>query len=241
MCPQLEAPAEGSRSRSPYASAPRLPQGEALDLQQVLGASPSRDAALASGLELEIGPGRGSFLLERLAVGPEVRIVGLEIRLKWASLVDQRLHELGLAERGRVFAEDIRQALPRFATGSLSRVFVHFPDPWWKKKHAKRRLANGAVVTEIARLLRGAGELFVQTDVWETAEAYRDAIESHPAFEPLGDAPGSALVVDNPYGARSPRERRVMADDLPVTRLRYRRRAVADNDLQHRDLQDRVA
>ena len=238
MCPQLEAPVEVSRSRSPYASAPRLPQGEALDLQQVLGASPpsDHDAGLASGLELEIGPGRGSFLLERLAIGPQVRIVGLEIRLKWASLVDQRIHELGLAERGRVFAEDIRLALPRFATGSLSRVFVHFPDPWWKKKHAKRRLANGAVVTEIARLLRSAGELFIQTDVWETAEAYREAIEAHPAFEPLGDAPGSALVVDNPYGARSPRERRVMANDLPVTRLRYRRRAEAD-----RDPQDRVA
>ena len=227
MCPQLEAPVQGSRARSPYASAPRLPPGEALDASQVLGAfSPGEDA----GLELEIGPGRGSFLLERLAVGPEVRIVGLEIRLKWASLVDQRIHELGLAARGRVFAEDIRLALPRFASGSLSRVFVHFPDPWWKKKHAKRRLANGSVVTEIARLLRLAGELFVQTDVWETAEAYKDAIEAHPAFEPLGDAPGSALVVDNPYGARSPRERRVMANDLPVTRLRYRRCAVAERD-----------
>jgi tRNA (guanine-N7-)-methyltransferase len=175
-------------------------------------------------LELEIGPGRGGFLYERLASGPDVRIVGLEIRLKWASLVDQRLHELGFAERGRVFAEDIRFALPRFAAGSVSRVFVHFPDPWWKKRHAKRRLASGSVASELARLLRPGGELFVQTDVWDTAEAYRLAIEAQPAFAPFGDQADSPLLRENPYGARSPRERRVIASGLPVTRLRYRRR-----------------
>jgi tRNA (guanine-N7-)-methyltransferase len=158
-----------------------------------------------------------------LAQSPEVRIVGLEIRLKWASLVDQRLHELGFSERGRVFAEDIRFALPRFAAGTLSRVFVNFPDPWWKKKHAKRRLASGGVIEELARLLRPGGELFVQTDVEDTAEAYRAAIEARSGFAPFGDEAGSPLLSENPYGARSPRERRVMASGLPVTRLRYRR------------------
>ena len=183
--------------------------------------APALDGGM--GLELEIGPGRGGFLYERLAQSPEVRIVGLEIRLKWASLVDQRLHELGFSERGRVFAEDIRFALPRFAAGTLSRVFVNFPDPWWKKKHAKRRLASGGVIEELARLLRPGGELFVQTDVEDTAEAYRAAIEARSGFAPFGDEAGSPLLSENPYGARSPRERRVMARGLPVTRLRYRR------------------
>lgn len=162
-------------------------------------------------------------MYDRLAQSPDVRIVGLEIRLKWASLVDQRLHELGFGERGRVFAEDIRFALPRFAAGTLSRVFVNFPDPWWKKKHAKRRLASGGVMGELSRLLRPGGELFVQTDVEDTADAYRGAIEARTEFAPFGDEPGSALLAENPYGARSPRERRVIASGLPVTRLRYRR------------------
>jgi tRNA (guanine-N7-)-methyltransferase len=218
-CPTTEA---GSR-RSPYADAPRLPSGEALDARQILGSEAS--SAEGAGLELEIGPGRGGFIIERLTADPGVCIIGLEIRLKWASLVDERVRSLGFGARGRVFAEDIRLALPRLAVGSLSKVFIHFPDPWWKKRHAKRRLAQTDVVDHLAHALAPGGELFVQTDVWDTARAYRDAIESRVVFEPHGDAPASPLLAENPYGARSPRERRVMADGMPVVRLRYRRRA----------------
>jgi tRNA (guanine-N7-)-methyltransferase len=219
---QTESTSASLRPRriSPYADAPRLPAGEGLDVARILG------AGTVSGerqLELEIGPGRGGFVLERLAAGPDICIVGLEIRLKWASLVDQRLRELGLAARGRVFAEDIRSALPRLASGSLRRIFIHFPDPWWKKRHAKRRLASSGVMAEVERLLVPGGELFVQTDVWETADEYRRAVEAQPGLVSHGDVSGSPLLEHNPYGARSPRERRVMADGLPVVRLRYRR------------------
>ncbi len=210
--------------RSPYADAPRLPSGEGLTAAQVLGEAP--EVGAAGGLELEIGPGRGGFIVERLASHPEVRIIGLEIRLKWASLVDERVRSLGHGARGRVFAEDIQVALPRLQAGSLSKVFIHFPDPWWKKRHQKRRLARSDMMEVVARALSADGELFVQTDVWDTAQAYRQAIELLPEFEPDGDAPGSPLLSDNPYGARSPREWRVMADGMPVIRLRYRRRAV---------------
>lgn len=213
---------EPVRGRSPYADAPRLPAGDALDLEQILDARGAPGARAE--LELEIGPGRGGFILERLAQGPDVCIIGLEIRLKWASLVDERVRSSGHGERGRVFAEDIRFALPRFRAGSVAKVFVHFPDPWWKKRHAKRRLASGEVMEHLARLLALGGELFVQTDVWGTAQAYRDAIEANAGFEPYGDVAGSPLCAENPYGARSPRERRVMADGMPVIRLRYRRR-----------------
>jgi len=205
--------------RSPYAEAPRLPPGEGLGALEILGPSAQQRA-----LELEIGPGRGGFIIERLAADPAVCIVGLEIRLKWASLLDERVRGLGLGARARVFAEDIRIALPRFAVGSLSKIFIHFPDPWWKKRHAKRRLAQADVMAHLVRVLAPGGELFVQTDVWDTAQAYREAIELCAELEPHGDAPGSPLLAENPYGARSPRERRVMADGMPVTRVRYRRR-----------------
>ena len=206
--------------RSPYAEAPRLPPGEGLGAVEILGG-----AAQDHALELEIGPGRGGFIVERLGAAPDICIVGLEIRLKWASLLDERLRGLGLGARARVFAEDIRLALPRFSAGSLSKIFIHFPDPWWKKRHAKRRLAQADVMDHLVRVLAPHGELFVQTDVWDTAQAYREVIEHRPELDPHGEEPGSPLLSENPYGARSPRERRVMADGMPVVRLRYRRRA----------------
>lgn len=212
---------DGARRRSPYADAPRLPAGDGLGAARILGLPADEPRRL----ELEIGPGRGGFIVERLAADPDVCIIGLEIRLKWASLVDARVRSLDFGGRGRVFAEDIRLALPRFLAGSLSRVFIHFPDPWWKKRHAKRRLAQTDVMQHLAVALAPEGELFVQTDVWDTAQAYREAVEGRQEFEPHGDEAGSPLLSDNPYGARSPRERRVMADGMPVLRLRYRRRA----------------
>jgi tRNA (guanine-N7-)-methyltransferase len=223
MSVAVQPSTDAVQRRSPYADAPRLPLGAALGASQILGTS----VAEQRGLELEIGPGRGGFILERLAADPDICIIGLEIRLKWASLLDERVRNLGFGGRGRVFAEDIRLVLPRFLPGSLARVFIHFPDPWWKKRHAKRRLAQPDVMEHLAFALAPGGELFVQTDVWDTARAYREAVEQHPEFEPLGDAPGCPLLADNPYGARSPRERRVMADGMPVLRLRYRRRAGA--------------
>jgi tRNA (guanine-N7-)-methyltransferase len=200
----------------PYEDAPRLPEGERLDVH-----------ALASGdwIELEIGPGRGWFLVERAAAEPRAALVGLEVRRKWASIVDGRLAARGLGERARVFAEDARIALPRLGPdASVRRVFVHFPDPWWKKRHAKRMVVQGDLVDQIARLLEPGGELFVQTDVEDRAAGYEQIVSAHPAFAAAGDAPGSPRLADNPYGARSPRERRAIADGLPVNRLRWTRR-----------------
>jgi tRNA (guanine-N7-)-methyltransferase len=199
----------------PYHDAPRLPEGDRLEV-----------ASLARGewTEVELGPGRGWFLVERAEAEPRAALVGLEIRRKWASIVDARLAERGLGPRARVFAEDARFALPRFSPdASVRRFFVHFPDPWWKKRHAKRILVQGGFLDEIARLLEPNGELFVQTDVEERASGYEELASLDPRFLPAGDAPGSPRLAENPYGARSPRERRAIADGLPVNRLRWTR------------------
>ena len=120
---------------------------------------------------------------------------------------------------------DAREVLGRLRPdASVAVVYLHFPDPWWKKKHEKRLVIGGGLLGEIARLLRDGGELFVQTDVEERAELYAQVVTEHGAFEPAGDAPGSPHIKDNPYGARSPREHRAVADGLPVYRMRYRRR-----------------
>lgn len=203
-------------SSNPYADAPRLPVGEALHPAQLVTADRDR-------LELEVGPGRGGFILERVAGFPDVAMVGLEIRRKWATIVDQRLQRAGLGARGRVFAEDARIALPRFAAGCFQRIFIHFPDPWWKKRHAKRRLATHGMLGELSRLLSPGGELFIQTDVDESAQAYSEVIQAFTDLQPHGDEPGDPRLAANPYGARSHRERRAIADGLPITRLRYRR------------------
>lgn len=176
-------------------------------------------------VEIEIGPGRGGFLHERALVRPEARLLGLEVRLKWAAIFDGRLAKAGLGDRVRVFAADARSLLPRLTpSGSVDAIFVHFPDPWWKKRHERRLVVGDTFMREAARLLKPSGELFVQTDVEERADRYRDLFEHDSRFAPAGDVEGSPMLAENPYGARSPRERRADADGLPIARLRFRRR-----------------
>jgi tRNA (guanine-N7-)-methyltransferase len=172
-----------------------------------------------------VGPGRGGFLFERAAAAPEARLVGLEIRLKWAALVDARLAAAGLGARARVFNADAREALARFVPdASVRAVFVHFPDPWWKKRHTKRLVVGAGLVDSAARLLVDGGALYVQTDVEERAAEYEAELAQCALLEPAGDAPGSMRLAENPYGARSPREHHAIADGLPIHRLRVRRR-----------------
>ncbi len=216
----------------PYAHCPRLPQEGLIDPRLVFAEPPQAASAgplaqlagrpdLLAPVELEIGPGRGWFTVERLEHDPLTRVVGVEIRRKWATIVDDRLKKRGLAHRGRVFAEDIKQVLPRFVSGSVSIAYLHFPDPWWKKRHEKRLVMGDELLDQLARVLVVGGELLIQTDVFERASRYEQAVGGCPAFEPWDAEP---RVADHPHGARSPRERKAMENGLPVVRLRYRNR-----------------
>jgi tRNA (guanine-N7-)-methyltransferase len=197
----------------PYSDAPRLPESEPIDPRSLVGAGPDP-------IELELGPGRGGFIFERLAVEPSARMVGLEIRRKWATIVDRRIGASAHAGRARVFAEDAKVVLPRFASASVRRVFVHFPDPWWKKRHAKRLLLGGPLLGELVRVLVSEGELFIQTDVEERAAAYEALCLATSGLVPAATGP---RLDQNPFGAKSPREHRADADGLPVFRLLFRK------------------
>lgn len=191
--------------------APKPPEG-AIDLDALLPGE--------GDLEIDVGFGRGMSLFERAAVAPEARILGIEVKSKWAFEVDRRRERLGL-DRVGVLCGDAREILERSGPeGSVRRIFVHFPDPWWKKRHRKRRVLGDAIVDTFARLLAPGGELFVQTDVEDRADDYADLLRAHPAFELAGDG---GFVPENPFGARSNREKRAAEDGLPVYRILARR------------------
>ena len=204
--------------RGPYAHAPRLVEAdEPVDLRTVVK---------GAWTEIEIGPGpKAGFLLERVVAAPEAAIVGLEIRRKWATIGDEKLEKLGVKERARCFCEDARWALPRLGPdGSVRRVFLHFPDPWWKKRHEKRLVMGDELLAQVVRLLEPGGELYIQTDVEERAALYASVVAENDALVPAGDVAGSPDVAENPFHARSPREHRAIADGLPVHRMLWKRK-----------------
>lgn len=190
---------------------PRAPEGS-VDLEAFIpGDGP---------LELDIGFGRGHSIFERARISPESRILGVEIKAKWAYKVDERRKRLGL-EGVRIVSEDIRELLPRCGPkGCVTRAFVHFPDPWWKKRHQDRFVVGEPFLDALADLMKVGGELFVQTDVEDRALRYRELIAAHTAFELEGEGD---FIDENPFGARSNREVRAEEDGLPIYRILARR------------------
>ncbi len=192
--------------------APRAPEGR-FSLETLLeGSGP---------IELDIGFGRGLSLFERAAQVPDSRIIGIEVKTKLAYKADQRLQKHDLRNVA-ILCGDAREILKRAEpSGSVRRVSLHFPDPWWKKRHDKRRVIGDALLTELERLMKPGGELFIQTDVEHRAAQYVAQLQERAGF---ALAAGRGYIDENPFGARSNREKRAIEDGLPVWRIVATRR-----------------
>jgi len=172
-------------------------------------------------VEVEIGCADAQFLFERAAIDPTRLYVGLEIREDLTVLVNRRARETGLPVHA-VFCQAQLHIREIFQPASVERVYVNFPDPWFKRKHHDRRMIDDALADGIAYMLRPGGELFVQTDVWDLA---LDALETFEPDERFVNAAGEWTFWKdgNPYGVRSWREQNAEETGLPIWRILYRR------------------
>jgi tRNA (guanine-N7-)-methyltransferase len=170
-------------------------------------------------VEVELGCAEGQFLFARGAARPDVVPVGVEIREDLVREVNDRAQREGSPVRA-IFAHANVEFAELFAPGSLARVFVNFPDPWFKRRHRKRRVMEPALAAAMAGALRPGGELFFQSDVWDVALDALAVLEGEPRLANR-DGPWSFWKRGNPYGVRSRREEGCEALGLPIWRLLY--------------------
>ena len=173
-------------------------------------------------LELEIGCADAQFLFERAAQDPARHYVGLEIREDLVKLVNRRAGALG-APVHAVFCQAQLHMTEVFAPASVDRVYINFPDPWFKRRHHDRRMVDAALADGIARVGRPGGEVFVQSDVWDIALDAMATFERDERFVNLaGD--WTFWRAGNPYGVRSWREQNAEDTGLAIWRILYHRR-----------------
>jgi tRNA (guanine-N7-)-methyltransferase len=167
-------------------------------------------------LELELGYGRPHFLLERAAEVPEHLVVGVEWKARWAHAARKRARRQGLDNVVPLAANAWHVVGGLFPPGSLSAIWLNFPDPWWKARHEKRRIVNDAFAHLLSERLAPGGTLLVQTDVASLLEQFLEVLEA----DPLLDNPHGAgrLCPRKPTAARSHREKRCVADGVPCFR-----------------------
>ena len=141
-------------------------------------------AALATAcpLEIEIGYGRGDFLLDRARRHPQTLLLGYEVSTKATRLMLPRLERYHTANVW-LSDDDCRFNLPRVvANGRADLIHILFPDPWWKNQYHNKRLFSPPFVDLLAAKLRPGALLHFKSDVQEYGEWVRYLVEDHPEF-----------------------------------------------------------
>ncbi len=117
----------------------------------------------AKALWVEVGCGKGKFTAETAQANPDVLLIAIE-RCREAMVVAmEKAQAMGLTN---VFFIDMDVALMEdcFAAGEIDRLFINFPDPWPRKKNAKRRLTFRSFLDKYCRVVRPGGEIHYKTD-----------------------------------------------------------------------------
>jgi tRNA (guanine-N7-)-methyltransferase len=136
-------------------------------------------------VEMEIGFGKGLFLVNAAIRNPEINFVGVEIARKYQLFTATRLAKRSLSNV-RLAKSDARQFLRDYVgPRCVDAIHVYFPDPWWKKRHLKRRVFTQDFACQCERVLKPGGRLCVATDVQEYFHAIAALVEQTTQLEPV--------------------------------------------------------
>lgn len=174
-------------------------------------------------LHLDIGCAKGHFVLAMGETAPAWNFLGLEIREPLVHQANRWVRERGLANVHYLSCNanrSLRPLLSSLPAGIVQRVTIQFPDPWFKKRHQKRRVVQPSLVSDLAEFLPVGAQVFVQSDIEEVAIEMRDRFSEHPAFALTHPLP---WLEQNPLPIATERERSVLEQDLPVYRAQCQR------------------
>lgn len=172
-------------------------------------------------LEVEVGSGKGLFLGQAAAQRPEVDFLGIEIARRYAAFAAARLAKMALRNALVVHGDARRVFAELLPDDSLAAVHVYFPDPWWKRRHKKRRIFCAQFVAHVERTLVPGGGLHLWTDV---AEYFATTVQLLAAETGLiGPIHVPEQPAEHPMDYRTHFERRTRLRQQPVFRAEFRK------------------
>ncbi len=179
-------------------------------------------------IHLDIGSAKGEFLIELATKYPDWNFVGLEIREPLVSLCEKKRRKLELTNLKFLFCNvnvSLDEWLSDLDFGQLKRVSIQFPDPWFKRKHFKRRVLKTNILNSIAKAMSKDGEIFIQSDIFKLIEYMTNTIDENRYFTRKNE--GDLRSIDkNPYNVMTDREIFSLKKNLLIYRLMYIRNSL---------------
>ncbi|MCA8912157.1 MAG: tRNA (guanosine(46)-N7)-methyltransferase TrmB [Planctomycetes bacterium] len=134
-------------------------------------------------VELELGIGKGRFLIQSAEAHPERNWVGVEWASRYYRMVAERAAKRGLHNL-RVLRDDAGKVVrDNVGDAAVDVLHVYFPDPWPKARHLKRRLVQAPFAREAARILKDGGSVQLATDHEDYAVQMEEVFNADPDFE----------------------------------------------------------
>ena len=169
-------------------------------------------------LHLDIGCARGKFALEMAHIETHWNFLGLEIREPLVIKANHVREKLGLTNLHYLFCNvntSIQSLLSSLPPGVLKWVSIQFPDPWFKHRHAKRRILQPELVKGLGECLAPGGVVFLQTDIHFLATEMCRRISVNPC---LIRGNSDKWLSENPLPVRTEREIATQNKGKPVYR-----------------------
>ena len=163
--------------------------------------------------EVEIGFGKGRYLLQRAAAEPTHRFLGIERVGKYERMLVRRARRRRLANWMSLRGEALYLLSAVLPRSFADVVHVYFPDPWPKARHHKRRLFDPETVDLVLGLLRPGGSLCFATDFLDYGELVVEILRAYPG---LAVRPLAGLWPDGP---RTNYEAKYVEAGRPILRL----------------------
>ncbi|MBX3288066.1 MAG: tRNA (guanosine(46)-N7)-methyltransferase TrmB [Acidobacteria bacterium] len=168
-------------------------------------------------LHLDLGCARGRFLLKMAELEPNQNFIGVEIREALVKEANRLAEERGLGNLHYSFCNAmlwLSRLLEKIPAGVLQTVTIQFPDPWFKKKHSKRRMVTPELVAALVAAAAPNARIFVQTDIEFLAEEMFDIFRKNERFNEIE-------IDKNPFPVKTERENAVEEKGLPVYRAMW--------------------
>ena len=135
-------------------------------------------------VEVDLGCGKGLFLVQEASARPEVNFIGVDRLGRKLERALRRIRSRNL-KNVRIFRSDVFHFVNHLLPAdSISTFHIYFPDPWPKRKHAQRRFLDSSFVTSLARTLRHGCPVWLATDYHEYYDRILEIFRVEPAFRP---------------------------------------------------------
>lgn len=165
-------------------------------------------------LWVEVGCGKGKFTAETAQANPDVLLIAVE-RCREAMVVAmEKARDMGLTNVYYIDM-DVAEIENIFAPGEIDRLFINFPDPWPRKKNAKRRLTHRGFLDKYCRVVREGGEFHFKTD---NAPLFAFSLEEFAACGLETKNVTDDLHKDGPVGIMTGYEEKFYALGTPIHR-----------------------